>query len=233
VPLHRRTARSERPDSPGLEAAGQFVARRVGCSTWMSCVLDRRPDRIEWHPRAVLFAVASPSPDWTAIAGLASTAIVGIAGIAGTWRRFGHERKLKATDDLVQRLDEVEVALTRLSDACAAMRVQTIQYRGDPEQVGDSWVLAVEAYHDARAVVARLSMRPHADRRLVDKANAVTKSMYEAIDAVGNAVKSHRAGRFEMEGDALLKVHPSIEAGDAATREYEALARDALDRLIG
>ena len=172
---------------------------------------------------ATTIILASSSPDWTAIAGLASTAVVGVAGIAGTWRRFGHERKLKATDDFLARLDDVQRALTKLRAARTRMRDDFARYASHAEwttRAEESLHAAVEAYDDALAAIALLGIRSHADRRLVEQADAAAKSMSAAIDEANAFGVSRLLG--EPDSEALRKVTRSIEEGRVAIGEYTA-----------
>jgi hypothetical protein len=175
--------------------------------------------------------------DWTAIDGIVVAGVVGPAvGYFVAWRadqrRFRHERELKASDDLRMLLDDVEVALDRLAAACAEMRSQVLQHLGD-DRVIPSWRAADDAYQHARAVIARLGMRPHADAQLVKRARDAARGMFEAIRLVDVAILNHRANLPDLESDAAMAVPAAINRGYEGRNTYEALAREALARLLG
>lgn len=101
---------------------------------------------------------------------IVSLVIVGILGpalgVLAAWsadrRRFAHERKLKASDDLIARIDAVAESLDRLCEVCSIMRI-TAALLG-PENVETLKAIS-EAEHvhiRTRALNSRLAMRPHA-----------------------------------------------------------------------
>jgi hypothetical protein len=179
-------------------------------------------------------------PDWTAIVGIVTA---GVVGPVGNWladrRRFSHERKLKSADDLRELIDQVEVALDQLGAACAEMRQRVVPYGGDPERVGPSLHKAEDAYQNARAVIARLSMRPHAGDDLVRQAKGAADHFLEANKLVRTAVVIASMGEqapMELKTSGLSglgEVGGAIERGYSATHDYEESARAAVVKLLG
>jgi hypothetical protein len=175
--------------------------------------------------------------NWTAIAGIFIAGVVGpVVGYWAAWRsdlrRFHHERRLDARDDLVRLLDDVEAALDNLGEKCADMRSQVVQHAGGPE-VGPSLIEAQRAFQHARALIARLRMRPYADQTLIEQAQTAANEMQKAIHLARTAIVSHRAGMIADEMAAAVGVPDAVEHGYTATEEYETLAREAVGRLIG
>lgn len=189
----------------------------------------------------------SEGPDWTAIAGIAGAGAFGLLG--GWWtdfrrsgedrrkdeRQFDHDRRLKSVDDLVSRIDEVEAALEDLGEKCATMRQKALIHGDDPKEVGPPVPEAQDSYQRARASIARLGIRPHAGRGLVDKASAAAGHYLDAYDAahralVGRTLGPHQSAESLM---AITQIPEHVEQGIQATREYEAAARQALEGLLG
>jgi hypothetical protein len=173
--------------------------------------------------------------DWTAIAGILSTAVVGLAGVLVTGLRFGHERRMKASDDLVALLDGVDVGLEELGGACAELSQYALAYGGEPQLVAPRLQVADDAYQKARALIERLGMRPHADARLVERARASADSMLDGIRLVRRAVIAHPLGHpYSTEAQAALGGLPArINQGYESKRAYEILGREAIGRLLG
>jgi hypothetical protein len=193
---------------------------------------------------------------WTGIAGIVVAGVLGPT--VGYWasaraeqRRFGHERRLKASDDLRERLDDVEAGLELLGAACAQLRGRVELGAIDPDhsgrplhaRVGDSFVEAGDAYQHASVRIARLGMRPHAPTETVSRAKAAADSMFEAIELVRDAMvaetvvktapSAHVNDLATSTRTALAEIPAKIERGYELTREFEAAARDALERLLG
>jgi hypothetical protein len=185
------------------------------------------------------------------VAGLLGPALAALATKWADTRRFKHEddlkasdfeqqRKLKASDDLIARIDDVAVALDELFAACNAMRYAFISLgETDLEAVRPDYVAAKDASKRALAAIARLRMRPHADSDLVEKAEAAAESLHEAVDHVRKTFAWANAGakadirRLQVEQAELdMPVAESIEAGYGHTKEYWALARAGIARLL-
>jgi hypothetical protein len=178
--------------------------------------------------------------DSTAIVGIVVAGVVGpglgyIAGWRSDMRRFWHDRQLKAADDLVALLDDIEVALDKLGEACAEMRSQSMQYWNTPEVVGPSLQAAEDVYQNARALIARLRMRPYADPELVKKAGAAAACMLEAIRIVRRAIvgQSTEQPLPSAVTATLGDVPAAVDRGYEGMRVYEAAAREAVARLLG
>ena len=167
----------------------------------------------------------------------------GVVGPVGNWladrRRFTHDSNLKSSDDLLSLIDQVEVALDQLGVACAEMRRQVVLYESDPVRVGPSLQNAQDAYQPARALIARLRMRPHASDDLVERAKTAADHFQKATRLVRKALVIRQLGEratqeARMDGrTALENVPDAVEKGYAATRDYENSARLAVSQLLG
>ena len=148
-------------------------------------------------------------------------------------RRFKHEQQLKASDDLIARLDDVAVALDQLAGACANMRSAVLSYDADPDRVWTPLLTAEDAYQKARGLIARLGMRSHADPALLEKARAAADRMLDGIREVRAAtIKARLKSGIPPYTDVAVVMN-SIEAGYEARREYETHAREAIGNLLG
>ena len=155
-----------------------------------------------------------------------------------------HERELKASDDLVALLDDVQIALDRLEQACADLRVgfmilerrDVLSFdRLDREKFDPRIVEANRARQDVRALIARLRMRPHANPELVNRVEAAEKALGDALNHMQFA-----RGVIELDPQeeaaarkALSKVPGLLDRGREEARAYERLAREAVGHLIG
>jgi hypothetical protein len=168
------------------------------------------------------------------VAGVVGPAVAALAMWVADRRRFIHETKLKASDDLVARLDEVAVGLDQLGATCAVMRGAFIGDGIDkPEKVWPTVYPVRDAYQRARGLNARLGMRPHADPSIVEKAEAAAERMHEAEGHVITILVESRAGLPTREDSMRLgPVFDNIEAGQSLKREYEGLARGAIAGLL-
>jgi hypothetical protein len=179
----------------------------------------------------------------TFIVGLIVAGFLGpaVAAFASRWadrRRFDHERKLKASDDLIARVDEVAVALDELGAACAFMRQAALVFGVEqPDEVWPTVRSAEDAYQRTRASIARLGMRPHAHRALIAKATEASEAFSDTVNGLRTALL-RRAAATKATGipvstpPDLSGVIAGVENGYTLTREYEALARDALGNLL-
>jgi hypothetical protein len=175
-----------------------------------------------------------------------SLAIVGILGpalgvLAARWadrRRFEHERKLKASDDLVARIDNVAESLDRLCEVCSIMRITAV-VRG-PESVETLRAIsdAEHAHIRTRALNSRLAMRPHADPALLDSARAAAASMNNGIENVRNANVTRQAA-LKATGQPIVigayddkLVESLLNSGLEHITEFEARARAAIGMLL-
>lgn len=175
-------------------------------------------------------------PDWTAIAGIGGTAVVGLLGpFFADQRRFGQDRRLKAVDDLRTMIDEVEDRLEDLGEKCALMRQQSVTYGDDPEHLAPALQEAEDSYQVARAAIARLSIRPHAGDALVGRATDSSQRYMDAIKAARAALIARSMGVHASTSAAMAitKIPGFVEDGIQATRAYEAAAREALGQILG
>ena len=179
------------------------------------------------------------------------------AGVAGPWvtrwwnardqeRQFRHDRGLKASDDLRDRLDDVGAGLELLDEAVAAARAVVFTAGAKREHVWEPLQGAEHAYQVARARIARLQMRPHASERAVDAARAASKAYLDAIRIVRAAMVAEDMMPADgaLPREAVIKVWSEAQEGvgrllavtDEAvklTAEYVEAACNALTPLIG
>jgi hypothetical protein len=181
--------------------------------------------------------------------GLLSTADIGIivAGVVGPglgyvagWRsdvrRFGVERRLKASDDLRDRIDEVGATLEALSVAAVGVRTETIQPA--TSRAPELWEVirvAEDTYEVARVSVARLEMRAHADDDL-------TKAAKEAIELLRKPTQTAREAlvarqtRGSESSESIMEIAEIPQMVDAAyggIRRYQLEAKRADTALVG
>jgi hypothetical protein len=188
--------------------------------------------------RAILPTVEGTAVVGIIVAGVVGPAIAVYASRLADRRRFEHERKLKASDDLIERIDEVGAALGELGAACATTRqVFLALAASEPDKLWPPIRDAEDAYQRARALTARLGMRPHADAELVKKAEAAAGSHQESTKAVRiNLIRSQAAraavGSVVMAEYPVERVMEHIETGYTLTREYEVQARVAIGQLL-
>lgn len=168
--------------------------------------------------RAVATATAGDLPDpagivshveWAPIA----TGVVGLAGIivAGVIgprkaasaareadeRRFVHERGLKASDDVLARIDDVAGSLEVLEEACATLRGWVAgPSLSEPARMWELVRDAEDAFQRSRASIARLAMRPHASGELVEAAEGASKAFHKAAAEAPEARGPSRTGHF-------------------------------------
>jgi hypothetical protein len=177
--------------------------------------------------------------DWTALGGIVTAGVLGpalgyYAAKRADVRRFQHERGLKASDDLVARLDDSQLGLEQLWEATAELMSQCLSYGNDPDHVAEPLRIAEDAYQVARARNARLSMRPHATTEVVGKAAEAAKCLLEVIVLARRAIIAEALGQADrVEALANLGLMPeAINRGIDCTREFEALARGAIDDAL-
>jgi hypothetical protein len=165
----------------------------------------------------------------------------GLAILASRWsdrRRFAHERKLKASDDLIERIDDVAVSLDELGGACATMRQAFLAWGvSAPDKVQPLMLAAEDAYQRARALNARLGIRPYANQEVLAKAEAAAKSLHESAKAVRGALIRRQAASAATGQESLaeLPVGPvmeHIETGYKQIAEYHEKARVAVGKLL-
>lgn len=177
---------------------------------------------------------------------IVSLVIVGILGpalgvLGARWadrRRFAHERELKASDDLIARIDDVAESLDRLCETCSIMRITAV-FRG-PESVETLKAIsdAEHAHIRIRALNSRLAMRPHADPDLLESALAAAASMNSGIENIRNANATRQAAVkaagqpivFDTYDDKL--VESLLNSGLEHITEFEARARTAIGMLL-
>lgn len=176
---------------------------------------------------------------------IVSLLIVGVLGpalgvLASRWadrRKFAHERNLKASDDLIARIDDVASALEKLGEACAVMRQSFLSLGvADTKAVWPLVRAAEDAYQRTRALNARLGIRPHADPDLLAKAEAAASSLLSAVRDVRMALihadTVRATGQEPLDELPIGSVMENIDTGYTQTREYHAQARVAVGNLL-
>jgi hypothetical protein len=177
---------------------------------------------------------------------LGSLAVAGIlAPILAVWqsrsadkRRFEHERRLHASDDLIERIEDVLTGLEGLGKRCAEMRQIYLSLGAtEPDKLWPLVRAAEDAYQQSRVSIARLGMRPHANAEIVEMAEAGDKKFFGAVRAVGtHLIREAGFTATGREPSLDLPIEPVIdnsEEGYRLTREYATQARVAIGRLHG
>jgi hypothetical protein len=175
---------------------------------------------------------------------IVSLGIVGVLGpilaiLASRWadrRKFAHERKLKASDDLLARVDEVAAALDRLHDACS--EVWHSFFWSGPQDTKETWThirTADEVYWRARSAITRLEIRPHADSDLLAAANAASSCLLSVMQHIRTELT--RTDLSRLKRVEVLDRHPEkaindLEDCDEKIRQYQQLAREAVAKLL-
>ena len=92
-----------------------------------------------------------------------------------------------------------------------------------------------DSYQTTRAAIARLGMRSHADKALLEAAKEASKLLgVNTATKVRTAVAEATGGQDTGKGiEALAEIHDSIEAGYAATNRYHDEARRPLGSIVG
>ncbi len=176
---------------------------------------------------------------------IVSLLIVGVLGpglgvLAGRWadrRKFAHERKLKASDDLIARIDDGAASLEELGEACTTMRQSFLSLGvADTKALWPLVSIAEDAYQRSRVKTARLGIRPYADSELLAKADEAASSLLSAVRDVRTAlIKADLAratGKEPLDELPIGPVMEKIETGYTQTREYHARARVAVGNLL-
>jgi hypothetical protein len=172
--------------------------------------------------------IHSTSTTVTAVVGIVVAGVVGpaIAIVASKWadrRRFDHERKLKASDDFVARIDEVAGSLDDLCETCAIMRMTASVWGPETKEALEALSKAEQAHIRTRTLAARLKLRPHADSALVQSALAAAASVHAAIENVRNANPTRQA--------AAKAAGQTIVVGEYDDEIVESHATDALEHI--
>jgi hypothetical protein len=187
------------------------------------------------------------------ILGLAGILAAGVVGPGvGYWaasrsdrRRFEHERGLKASDDVLARVDDVAASLRSLSEACSVLNAY-VTIHGAGEEVRPPHSAARVALRAAEAEIARLAIRPRVPRDTVAKAEAASSCFSRGLDVVTMAMSATTASESSAGPDspALRKVVAAalgalpdyggmVTRGDALISEFEDSARAAMAPLLG
>jgi hypothetical protein len=172
------------------------------------------------------------------VAGVLGPFVGFLAGRGADRRRFAHERGLKASDDLVGRIDDVAASFESLREACARLRVTCLVEGADA-------AVALQCLHDAegahiktRALISRLGIRPHADEPLVRFAFDGAASMLAAIENVRNA-STHRRAMEQAAGQAVVlgvfddqRFESCVNDAQQHMQAFESRARATVGKLL-
>jgi hypothetical protein len=198
-----------------------------------------------------------------------SVAIVGIvvAGVGGptlgyvaSWlgdrRRFRHERSLKATDDLIARVDEVAAALETLAEKTESLRTIVFTIGLDPGRTYRAKLDAEDAYRRVRISIGRLTMRPHADRELTDAGGNAASRIFDAVKHASDAIETElteeakrrwitRQEEAQAEGrppalpyggasfETIQRINYAMDDGYALIVDFQKMARATTEGLLG
>ncbi len=177
-----------------------------------------------------------------AIVGIVVAGVVGPAlGYVAAWRvdqrRFNHERRLKISDDLRERADEVGSALERLGEAAADLRLVAVTTaETDLNALQAKRRVVFDRYQVARVSIVRLSMRPGATAELVAIAGKAALEFNGTATAAREALVLLRLGGdggAERAAALMLSIPSQVDEGYGATNEYVAEARRVLDSIVG
>jgi len=178
------------------------------------------------------------SVEATAIVGIVVAGVVGpTLGYLARWysdlRRFQHERDLKASDDLIERLDEVSAALEQLTEAAVELRGEVIRSGTTAPDV--LWPLLQQnedAFQVARSSIVRLEMRAHADAALCGSAMEAAKAFHKPSRTARTALIKARI-KYEVAEDyeAMGAIPQMIDDAYESTTAYQAEARRTLAAL--
>lgn len=173
------------------------------------------------------------------VAGLLAPVLAAWQSRSADLRRFEHERKLHASDDLIERIEAVLTSLEEFGESCAEMRQMYLSLAAtEPDKLWPRVLDAEDAYQRSRVSIARLGMRPHAEGEMVKKAEAGAGKLLAAV----RSVRTHmirRQAAVAVTGEEPLVDLPvgliidNIDEGYSLTREYAAQARVAIGRLQG
>lgn len=185
-------------------------------------------------PTEYVHLIGNNNPDWTAIAGIAGTLAGGlVGGWLGDRRRLTSDRRLRSADDLVKVIDEVAVSLQALAQAAGEMRLVALRWGPDEERVGPRAEATEDAWQSAQATIARLAMRPHASKELVDKATAAANAFIAAWRLVLMAMSISPLQGKQPAMEPIGQVAEKVDEGYNHQREYGHAARNAIEKLLG
>ncbi len=170
------------------------------------------------------------------VAGVVGPGLGYFAASRSDHRRFRHERALKASDDLRERLDEVAATLEALAEAAVGLRSETtIHAANRTPELSQAMRAAADAYQAARVSIARLEMRAHADDDVVKAAQEAAELLERPTDVAFNALILRRAeAQATPESSTeLAEIPRMVEAGYGGVRRYQLEAKRADAALLG
>jgi hypothetical protein len=132
-------------------------------------------------------------------------------------------------------IDEVEVALDELGATCADTESAAWVWARRKEassgaRLSSGIAEARAAHRHARALIARLGMRPHAGEELIKQASGAAERFDQAVRLFAEVW----ARGPSTESQAMVaKASDAVEQGRNRTRDYEESARAAVGKLLG
>ncbi len=159
-----------------------------------------------------------------------------VAGWRSDVRRFGVERRLKASDDLRDRIDEVGATLEALSVAAVDVRTETLQHATNrAPELWDVIRVAEDAYQMARVSVARLEMRAHADDDLTKAAKEAAELLQKPAHTARKALIARQTRGSESSESIMeiAEIPQMVEAAYGGIKRYQLEAKRADAALVG
>jgi len=170
------------------------------------------------------------------VAGVVGPGLGYVAGWRSDVRRFGVERRLKASDDLRDRIDEVGATLEALSVAVVGVRTETIQHATD--RTPELWEVirvAEDTYQAARVSVARLEMRAHADDHLTKAAKEAIELLQKPTHTARKALIARQTGGSELTESIMeiAEIPEMVEEAYGGIKRYQLQAKRTDAALVG
>jgi hypothetical protein len=170
------------------------------------------------------------------VAGVVGPGLAYIAGWRSDIRRFGEERRLKASDDLHDRIDEVGATLEALGAAAVGVRSETLRH--GTTRAPELWEVirvAEDAYQTARVSIARLEMRAHADDDLTKAAKDAAEVLGKATHIARKAMITRQVRGSNTTGSIMeiAEIPQMVEDGYEGIRRYQREAKRADAALVG
>lgn len=170
------------------------------------------------------------------VAGVVGPGLGYVAGWRSDVRRFGVERRLKASDDLRDRIDEVGATLEALSVAAVSVRTETLQHA--TSRAPELWEVirvAEDTYEAVRVSVARLEMRAHADDDLTKAAKEAVELLRKPAQTARKALIARQTRGSESSESimGIAEIPQMVEAAYGGIRRYQLQAKRADAALVG
>jgi hypothetical protein len=170
------------------------------------------------------------------VAGVVGPGLGYLAGWGSDIRRFRVERRLKASDDLRDRIDEVGATLEAFSVAAVGVRTETIQHATSrAPELGEIIRVAEDTYEAARVSVARLEMRAHADDALTNAANEAVELLRKPAQTAGSALNARgtRSWRSSKSITGIAEIPQMVDEAFGGIKRYQIQAKRTDAALVG